>query len=223
MNPLRRLYLWLIVPPDPFRFDPRLERTVRALCAMATGGQWVLNLGSGQTRYGDRVVNLDLQRFPGVSVQGDGHRLPFRDATLAGVLLRGVLEHVRSAETVRSEVERALRPGGFVYVEVPFLQPYHASPEDHRRFTLPGLRAFLRDFEEVESGVQIGPGSALAWVMKEALGALLSRGSTRLYPKALTVAGWATFWLKYLDALVPPSPHAAHAASAVYYVGRKRA
>ncbi len=165
---------------------------------------------------------MDIQRFPGVAICADAERLPFAGASLSGVLLRGVLEHVRRADVVRAEVARVLRPGGFFYVEVPFLQPFHESPEDYRRFTLPGLRAFLADFPEAAAGVQIGPFSSLAWVTREAAASLLSFGSPWLYPKVLLVAAWATFWLKYLDRLVAPAPHVATAASAVYYLGRKR-
>ena len=136
---------------------------------------------------------MDIQRFPGVAICADAERLPFAGASLSGVLLRGVLEHVRRADVVRAEVARVLRPGGFFYVEVPFLQPFHESPEDYRRFTLPGLRAFLADFPEAAAGVQIGPFSSLAWVTREAAASLLSFGSPWLYPKVLLVAAWATF------------------------------
>jgi SAM-dependent methyltransferase len=182
----------------------------------------VLNLGSGTTGCAPRTVNLDLRPFKGVHLCGDGHRLPFREEAFSGVLLRGVLEHVRAPDVVRREVSRVLEPRGFVYVEVPFLQPFHLSPEDHRRFTLPGLRFFLGEFEEVESGVQIGPGSTLAWVLREAMAALLSFGSERRYRRALTLVGWGTFWLKCLDRVVARAPFVANSASAVYFLGRKQ-
>jgi hypothetical protein len=219
---LRRLYLRAIVPPDPFRFDPRLDRLVVELCRDADVGRPVLNLGSGSTAFGPGVVNLDLRCFPGVAVCGTGESLPFRSQTFAGALLRGVLEHVQQVDAVRAEVERVLRTGAFLYVEVPFLQPFHESPDDYRRFTLPGLRTFLSSFNEVESGVQIGPGSSLAWVARETIASLLSFGSPRVYPKVLTLAGWATFWLKYLDPVIVPAAWVERSASAIYYLGRKR-
>lgn len=218
----RRLHHRLIVPPDPFRFDPRLDRLVNALCQAAPPDRPVLNLGSGHTRLGPRVINLDLFPSAGVNVQADAHALPFPNHVFSGVLLRGVLEHVRNAEVTRSEIDRVLGPLGFLYVEVPFLQPFHASPADYRRFTLPGLHEFFEGFTPVESGVQIGPASSLAWVARETLASLLSFGSPRLYPKVLTVAAWGTFWLKYLDALVEPAPWVSHAASALYFLGKKR-
>jgi SAM-dependent methyltransferase len=223
VNVLRQAYLRAVVAPDPFRFDPRLERLVRDICDRSASAGRVLNLGSGKTRYGSRTINLDLQAHPTVQVRGDGHRLPFRDRAFSGVLMRGVLEHVQSAESVRDEALRVLEPGGFLYVEVPFLQPYHQSPEDFRRFTLPGLRSFLGQLSAVDSGVQIGPGSTLAWVLREAGASLVAFGSERAYLRALTLFGWATFWLKYLDRAIVPGPHVARAASALYFLGEKRA
>jgi SAM-dependent methyltransferase len=218
----RRLYDRMAVAPNPFRFDPRLDRLVETLCADEQPGFRVLNLGSGSTSYGASVVNQDLFAFRGVHLCGDAHKLPFKDGVFAGMLLRGVLEHVRSADIVVAEARRVLREGAFLYVEVPFLQPYHLSPEDYRRFTLPGLRAFLSDFTEEESGVQIGPGSTLAWVLRETVASVLAFGSPWVYRKILTLVGWTTFWLRYLDRVARPGPFVAHSASAIYYLGRKR-
>jgi SAM-dependent methyltransferase len=222
LNLLRRAYLRAIVPPNPFRMDPELDALVLRLCLEVRPGSRVLNLGARATTYPGPVVNLDLEAFPGVHVCGDGAKLPFGNRTFSVVLLRGVLEHVRLPEAVMLEVERVLEPRGQVYVEVPFLQPFHASPEDHRRFTLPGLRAFLAGFEEVRSGVQIGPLSALAWTLPESVSSLLAFGSPSAYRLVRIALGWSTFWLKYLDRLVVPGPFVAHSASALYFLGRRR-
>lgn len=217
-----RCVSWLAVSPDPFLKSARNERLVDALVAGLQDGERGLNLGSGRTSYGSRVVNLDLGARGGVQVCGNGERLPFRDGTFSLVLVRGVLEHVRHSGVVRDEVRRVLRTGGRVYVEVPFLQPFHLSPEDHRRFSLPGLCHFLSDFERIDAGVHMGPGSTLSWITRELLASLLSFGSPSAYRKILALSGWLTFWIRYLDAVIVAAPHVAHAASAVYFLGEKR-
>jgi SAM-dependent methyltransferase len=222
MNPLRALYLRLLVSPNPFRMDARLDHLVETLCATAPAGSHVLNLGARTTSYKGPVLNLDIEAFVGVHVVGDGSRLPFRNGTFTVVLLRGVLEHVSSAESVIWEVERVLEPWGQVYIEVPFLQPYHPSPVDYRRFTLPGLQKFLTGFDELEAGVQIGPFSSLAWVLQEALASLIAFGSARRYRGGRALFGWTTFWLKYLDRWVAPGSFVSNSASALYFLGRKR-
>jgi ubiquinone/menaquinone biosynthesis C-methylase UbiE len=155
-------------------------------------------------------------------VVANGERLPFRNGTFAVVLLRGVLEHVSSPESVMWEVGRVLEAWGQVYIEVPFLQPFHASPDDYRRFTLPGLQVFLGAFDQLEAGVQIGPFSSLAWVLQEALASLLAFGSARRYRGGRAVFGWTTSWIKHLDRWVAPGPYVANSASALYFLGRKR-
>lgn len=221
-NLLRSAYLRLATPPDPFLFDSRLDHLVSDLCGRLGGSEMALNLGSGSTSFGDRVINLDLMPFPGVQVCGNAQCLPFKSKAFQGALMKGVLEHVGAAEATMNEIERVLAPGAFLYVEVPFLQPFHASPEDHRRFTLSGLRHFLGDFEEIDSGVQIGPGSTTAWILRETVASIFSFGSPWMYRKLLTLVGWATFWIKYADRIVPRASYVANAASAIYFLGRKR-
>jgi SAM-dependent methyltransferase len=49
-------------------------------------------------------------------VQGDGVRLPFRDATFDLVFSHSVIEHVTTADGYLRECHRVLRPGGVLYL-----------------------------------------------------------------------------------------------------------
>jgi hypothetical protein len=73
------MYARFIVPPNPFLFGPHHGRLAHELRDPVRAGQWALSLGSGATKPGARVVNLDLQASAGVQVRGDGGRLPFRN------------------------------------------------------------------------------------------------------------------------------------------------
>jgi ubiquinone/menaquinone biosynthesis C-methylase UbiE len=86
---------------------------------------------------GGVVVGLDLDaRFRGAGlrlaqekniakaafVQGDGSRLPFRDATFDLVLSHSVVEHVVDVDGYFRECARVLRPGGALYLSTsPYL------------------------------------------------------------------------------------------------------
>jgi|APMI01.1.fsa_nt_gi ubiquinone/menaquinone biosynthesis C-methylase UbiE len=73
------------------------------------------------------------QMRPGVI--GDAHHLPFGDASVDVVALMHVLEHVVDPQQVFAEISRVMRPGGLLFVDVPFMYQIHHAPNDHFRFT----------------------------------------------------------------------------------------
>ena len=94
-----------------------------------------------------------------------------------------------------------LKPGGLLFVEVSFMQGYHAAPGDYRRYTEQGLRTELGDHDFVveESGVAVGPSSAMAWIAAEYLAFLVSGRSPAIYRLARPISRWITQPLKYTD------------------------
>ncbi len=183
----------------------------------------VVNIGAGETDYGPHVLNVELEPGPHVDVVGVAERLPLADGCARGVILMAVLEHVQDAERALEESRRVLVPGGRLLVDVPFIQGYHASPADYRRFTEQGLRALLEreGFEIEDSGVAVGPGSAMAWVTSEFLALLLSGRSAGAYRLAKLVTTWLALPLKYADAWLERHPMAFTIASATWAIGRK--
>ena len=159
--------------------------------------------------------------MPGVNVVGDGHKLPFKDEIFDAVILEAVLEHVREPKMVVAEVGRVLRPGGWVCAGVPFMQGYHASPEDYQRYTVWGLENLFSDFQKLESGTCVGATSALHWIFREYVGILFSFGNIWLYKGLSLMVGWLTFPLVYLDGILKYNKNAHAIASAVFYIGRK--
>jgi SAM-dependent methyltransferase len=138
------------------------------------------------------------------------------------VILMAALEHVQDADRTFTEMRRVLAPGGRVLIDVPFIQGYHASPADHRRYTEQGLRAELEryGFEPEASGVAVGPASAMAWVGAEFLALLLSFQSARAYrflKLATTLISWP---IKFADLWLTGHPMAYTIASAVWATGR---
>ena len=60
-----------------------------------------------------------------------------------------VLEHTLAPRMVVSNIYGSLKPGGKLYLSVPFLFPIHAE-EDYWRFTEHGLRVILNQFKDVK-------------------------------------------------------------------------
>ncbi len=101
-------------------------------------------------------------------IVGDLQAMPIADAAYDSVICLAVLEHVpRPWDGVR-EMLRVLKPGGFLFLYVPFLAPYHAEPgyySDYWRFTDEGVRAILNDFKDVRFSPVRGPVETLAHLL----------------------------------------------------------
>lgn len=161
-----------------------------------------------------RVVGFDIVASPVTQFVADAHRIPLRTASVDGVLVQAVLEHVLDPGLVVAEIHRVLRSDGLVYAETPFLQQVHAGAHDFTRFTASGHRYLFRRFEEIAAGSVAGPGTQFLWSVDH-----LVRGVTRSRFAGRAARG-ALCWLRAVDRLVPPE-FAEDDASALYFLGRK--
>jgi SAM-dependent methyltransferase len=144
-----------------------------------------------------------------------------RGASLDGVITQGVLEHVAGLAATLAEIDRVLRPGGLVYHEIPFIQGFHNSPGDYRRFTLAGIRELTAGYEVIDAGVACGPSTAMLWISSEWLAMLFSFGNDILFKAGRRGFAWLLSPIKLADAVLERHPHADLIASAFYIVARK--
>jgi ubiquinone/menaquinone biosynthesis C-methylase UbiE len=161
-----------------------------------------------------RLLSFDIYASAFTTFVADAHRIPVRDASIDGVWVQAVLEHVLDPVAVVAEIRRTLKPGAWVYAETPFMQQVHEGPFDFTRFTHSGHRWLFRDFDEVESGSVAGAGTQLAWAL-EHFGRALTR--SRAAGKMVRAA---FFWLRWLDALAG-SRENLDAASVLFFFGCK--
>ncbi|NGO41089.1 class I SAM-dependent methyltransferase [Streptomyces ureilyticus] len=162
-----------------------------------------------------QVIGFDLVGSPVTQFIADAHHIPLPTASVDGVLVQAVLEHVLDPALVVAEVHRVLKNDGLVYAETPFLQQVHAGPNDFTRFTASGHRYLFRRFDELAAGPVAGPGTQLLWSVDH-----LVRGLTRS-AFAGRVARLLLCWLRALDRLVP-AQYAMDDATAYYFLGRRR-
>jgi SAM-dependent methyltransferase len=204
----------------PYR-SPDWDKQVSSMIKALGTDALILDLGSGNRRRAEYVLNLEIVPMPNVDIVGDGHQLPFKDGVFDAVILEAVLEHVKSPGDVVSEVYRVLRQDGKVYAAVPFIQGYHASPMDYQRYTVTGLENLFSGFHKINSGFCVGATSALHWIFREYLGILFSFGNTWVYKGISLLVGWLTFPLVYLDSILKYNKNSHAIASAVFFIGRK--
>jgi SAM-dependent methyltransferase len=207
------------VPQPTVQARPRVKAFVQQLPGQA---HWI-DLGAGGRRLRSDAVRVDRDLNESAELVADGHRLPFRDSSLDSVVSTGTLEHVREPATVLGEIRRVLRDGGQVYLEVPFLQGYHADPDDYWRFTQNGLRLLLQQggFAVQESGAHMGPASGMCWIASEVIASLFGEG--RLHRAGLLLGRCLVWPFKFLDYAIMMLPGSARVASGVFAIGRKGA
>lgn len=114
---------------------------------------------------GTDIVATDLHAAPGVVRVDVEQPLPFTDGALDAILAFNLFEHVWDIDSIAGEAYRCLKPGGRIYIEIPFLYEFHADPSDWRRLT---DRAIVRWWSEAGFAAEHvealgdGPVSALA-------------------------------------------------------------
>jgi SAM-dependent methyltransferase len=129
----------------------------------------ILDVGAGlRPIYRDDVINVEIVPYPTTDVIGASEYLPFADNTFDLVISVAVLEHVRDPFAAARELQRVLKPGGRIFVAVPFLQPYHAYPEHYYNMTSGGLRNLFADLdvERLDVPLSGGPVFALTWILQ---------------------------------------------------------
>jgi SAM-dependent methyltransferase len=107
----------------------------------------VLDVGCGHKPYrglllsppsrAHRYIGLDLPKnaYSQPDVEWDGRAIPLPDAQADSCVLTEVLEHCPEPQAVLNEIYRVLRPGGFLFLTVPFIWPIHTVPHDEYRYT----------------------------------------------------------------------------------------
>ena len=190
----------------------------------------VLNMGCGSALGCGRrlwigvdrcnVLNVDIEQGPGVDMILDAHKLPFESESYDSVIMQAVIEHLHSPSLAVDEALRVLKKGGYLYLEVPFLQGFHADPHDYQRFTQIGLEKLTDKFSEViATGVSVGPFCSLIWITRDLFSNLT--GFTLFNNGVRFILSWLLAPFRYLDHLVYSTKAASRLACEYYILVKK--
>jgi SAM-dependent methyltransferase len=201
---------------EPFIItNPRIDKVLGALPSHAR----ICDVGAGGRRVTPGTITVDAFWGKNTDIVSDAAALAIADETMDCVVCTGTFEHLPDPWKAAREIARIAKPGGVVYVDAPFMQGYHADPNDYWRFTQDGLRRLFDGFEEIDAGVHIGPASGLSWVFVAFCQGLAGGEFSRKI--MFRLGRLVAFPWKYLDLFAVRKPYSYLAASGVYYVGRK--
>lgn len=134
----------------------------------------VLNAGSSSLRYGPNFLNVDIQHKDGVDIVCDIHQLPQDIGQFDAIICNAALQYCHSPHRVAHEFKRVLKPGGLLFIDAPWVQPFCEDTADRHRYSEAALKDIFHAFEIVESGPSILPGSALSMLCMHVAGNLTS-------------------------------------------------
>lgn len=213
-----RLYIFLIYTISPICF---VGMSPKRFLKRFSDDALVLNVGSGIHRYTTSLINLDIFYYKGVDIVGDAMAMPLLSGSIDGAICECLLEHVPEPQKVVDEMLRVLKPGGSMYIAVPFVYPFHASPNDFYRWTIEGLKTLCKGGTIENVGPRSGPASALTAQLVTMSAIIFSFGNNALY-EILSNLFLLVFWpIKFIDVIIGRFPTALHGAGSWYIVVRK--
>ena len=178
----------------------------------------ILNAGCGLTRYGENCLNMDCQGGPEVDSIGDLHFIIAYEE-FEVIICNAVLQYCENPQGVVTEFCRALKPNGWIFVDVPFVQPIGdcGKMKDLWRFSEAGLRhLFEDDFEILACGASVRPGDALSFFGIKI--AQQTTGKNKIINYLLgKIAQVVLLPLRWIKTAKPTA-----CAGAIYLIGRKK-
>ncbi|MGC1307607.1 MAG: methyltransferase domain-containing protein [Phormidesmis sp.] len=97
-----------------------------------------------------KCILLDIEDKLTNDVTANAESLPFASESIDGFLCVSVLEHTQNPRLVIDEIWRCLKPGGEVFLSVPWLFESHMEPLDFFRFSKFILSEWFTRFEVLE-------------------------------------------------------------------------
>jgi len=213
------LYLFLIFLISPICFS---GLSAKRFLKRYPKGSLMLNIGSGVHKPHPDILNVDIFYYKGVDLVANAEELPLPTGSVDAIVCESLLEHVPRPQKIIDEMYRVLKPGGGIYIVIPFVYPFHASPNDFQRWSVTGLKELIKAGKIEKIGTRAGPTSALVGQLGTWFAIAFSFGYQPLY-NLLSLVGLLLFFpLKFLDLILGWYPTSIHGAGQFYSVSIKK-
>lgn len=218
-----QLYSLLVNIFSPVMPTRIFQKNLKTILSEYNDKHVILNIGSGASQLKQRndIINIDLFAFNHVDIVSDACDLPIENNKADIILNIAMLEHSKNPKSVVNEMYRVLKPGGKVFIYIPFIVPFHAAPNDYFRWTENGAKELFSLFACVNTFMGAGPTSALLWVLEQWLALFFSFGNRKLHDLLLLFLLFLFFPLKYMDIILNRYPFSGVIASGFGIIAQK--
>ena len=212
--------LQILRSPAPFKWFGKQKAFDRVFQNINSDGIYLDVGGTGNIH--PSVLTVNIAPSIDTDIVCDGQFLSFADNSVDGVFILLVLEHVPDPQAIVREIFRVLKPGGFVFATLPFLQVMHSNPRDYYRFAPDGIRELFSEFNELDLRIASGPSSTVVWILKEYVALLCPFSNFSLvYASVRELVGWLAYPLVLIDLYLNRKHRAEKMASFFSYYGKK--
>ncbi|AMK18948.1 class I SAM-dependent methyltransferase [Sphingobium sp. MI1205] len=149
--------------PSDHPYNPTAAELISI--AEQTGGM-VLDCGAGSREFtSDNLIQTEIMPYNNVDILAVNQSLPFQDCVFDAIFSFDVLEHVTDPFLCAQELARVLKPGGYLYLDLPFLQLEHGYPHHYFNATRMGLRRLFQNLLQIQAHVvpESGHPTHLIW------------------------------------------------------------
>ncbi len=137
--------------------DYRLKKFVRELSQSVLPDEVLLDVGAGNCQYKKdfagrcKYISQDIGdkdycfTYDQIDIRSEIYAIPLPDASVDVILCTQVLEHLKYPVKALQELHRLLKPGGRLYLTVPFAAEEHMLPYDYFRYTRYSLDFLMQE------------------------------------------------------------------------------
>lgn len=154
-----------------------ITREIIEFSKSVSNGKKILDVGAGEAPYRDLFKHCEYHTldlgvgesewdYSELTYQASVYDMPIEKNTYDYVLCSQVFEHLAEPKKALKEIYRVLRPGGELFITVPFHQNEHQTPHDYYRYTSFGLDYLLEQSGFVNVEIKRIGGRYTRWAIE---------------------------------------------------------